>query len=479
MYSLPKVDAVLSTGSWIRPHVASPWVQALARWGNNFPTADASEMDWSEFESSSLKLPTIFFSLSACFALAVPLVLCCCHPHFRGSKAPPRPPWETFGAAACTTLAFFAAACCACDLAAGSTGLAAASQELRSASADAWGARRYAQAMNVSGAAILHDFDDLLGSCPGDVQRYLKNSFNDLKRDVVLHNAAASRLVMSLVGLPEMLADAEAWLSSVGHYYVWFVAYPSLALIACCCAVTSASLAVAEYAGPRVAKRCERFQPPCVSVSLVAPGMLLVALAIGAELSLGIKLSALCMHVDARTLNYVEATLGNESVGANMTRYYIAGPSHGQNQALRDLQEAENQIRSSVAWMVKYREAVERTCPRWQSSVATSNLQSSLFSLNESWTFLAPSRAYGHYHTAVYELGCGSIMSGLGWLVVFQALLLLGCMPLFVCSASCLLQGLMVEREVGHRFDALPLDEESAHQSVLGVHQPGVEAGRH
>jgi len=351
-------------------------------------------------------------------------------------------------------------------------GVAAACQELRSATADAWGARHYAQALNFSGAAILQDIDDLYGSCPGNIQEYLKNSFNDLKRDVVLHNAAASRLLTSLVGLPEKLSDAEAWLSSVGHHYVWYVAWPSLALIACCCATICASIAVAEYAGPRVAKRCERFQPPCVSVSLIAPAMLLLALSIGAELSVGIKLGAFCMHADARTLEYAEATLGNESFGANMTRYYIGGPSHGHNQALVDLREAESQIRSSVAWMVKYREAVKRTCPRWQSSVMTSNLQTVLFSLNESWTFLAPPRAYGHYYTTVYALGCGSISSGLGWLAVCQVLLLLGCLPLFVCSASCLLQGLMVEREVGHRFDAVPLDEDSPHQPILGVHQP-------
>jgi len=201
--------------------------------------------------------------------------------------------------------------------------------------------------------------------------------------------------------------------------------------------------------------------------------MLLVALAIGAELSAGIKLSAFCMHADARTLEYAEATLGNGSFGANMTRYYIRGPRHGQNQALVDLREAEDQIRSSVAWMVKYRGSLERTCPRWQSSVVTNNLQTLLFSLNESWTFLAPPRAYGHYFAAVYQFGCGSIVSGLGWLVVCQMLLLLGCIPLFVCAASCLMRALMVEREVGHRFDVLPVDEEYAHQPNPGVvYQP-------
>jgi len=189
--------------------------------------------------------------------------------------------------------------------------------------------------------------------------------------------------------------------------------------------------------------------------------MVLLVLVAGAELSLGIQLSAFCRDPDSAMVQYAEEAFGAGSHGSNLTRYYVAG--QGANQALLDLSRAEGQVHSSVAWMLKYREAIQRTCPEWQPWNVTMHLRAVLFSLSETRRLLGPTHVYAHYRAAVHEFGCRNTVSGLGWLVVCQVLMALVALPALACTASCLLKGLTAERELGHRFDLLPQCEEAEH----------------
>jgi len=177
------------------------------------------------------------------------------------------------------------------------------------------------------------------------------------------------------------------------------------------------------------------------------------------ELSLGILTSAFCVDADGITLGWAEEDFGLEKRGpSQLVRYYLTGD--GENPALAHIDTAQRRISSCLQWVENYKAEVERACPQWQAWAMNQNLVAVEGSLNQSKALLLPANIYPYYHQTVHNIVCGSTVSGLGWLVIFQAMLGLICLPALACTASCLLESLMTERRMGHGFDLLQQDEQ-------------------
>lgn len=447
----------LQGGPWVRQYQASGWVRALSHLAADFPAPGASEDVWHAFIGSSLKLPGTVLAVAAVVALAIPMVMCLCHPRLRSHKG--GPPLTHLICACCVTLACLGAAA-SLTLSANGASFGTATWQLNRAGQDVAMASKQADALNASGIAVVRDLQSIKTGCPPATWEFVGDSVANIVHEVEGYIAEVGDVDRVLAELPHRLAALEATAGVAGRMVSWCLALP-WALVLASCAAIAVTVAVVEHSGKRCATRCEKCELPCLGLGCVAPAMFLVSAVAAAELSLSILSSSFCGAADETALRYAKATFGDGSGGFNMTRYYLQG--QGDNPALAHLDYAEGRVGVALNWVRRYGRQIDRTCPQWglETSVVL-NLQNVLNSINETEALLAPSNIYAYYQATVHETVCGDNVSGLAYAALLQLTLGLICLPALICTASCVIEGFIEERSLVHgihNFDPLTQDD--------------------
>eukprot|EP00931_Biecheleriopsis_adriatica_P048398 TRINITY_DN27958_c0_g1_i1.p1 TRINITY_DN27958_c0_g1~~TRINITY_DN27958_c0_g1_i1.p1 ORF type:complete len:486 (-),score=76.24 TRINITY_DN27958_c0_g1_i1:7-1431(-) len=441
---------------WVHHTQVSNWVRLLADWGSNFPDPGTGHSGWQGFLAGSLSLPIVLIVLGAITAAVTLFVLC--RVHIKASAPQGRHPWMHFAMICMATLALFVVGMYFC-LVEGNKGYMLASSELASAGGDVRTAKDMAEALNISGGSVGQNLDRLYSQCPASTHQFLKASVQGLQSDIADFMRAVWSFSSRLQGLPEQLASVEGQSRAIGTFVDWCLSMPILSLGVCYVGVGSI-VAIAESGHPKWIRRCSCLQLPCLGAFCVAPAVLLVAFVSAMELAVGVMSSAFCTRADNITLSYARDTFGIDSDGFNLTRHYVTGK--GPNPALRDLSIVKASIASSISWVETYGPAVVRSCPSWDIRNVSTNLQTLQISMGEAERLLQPSHVYSYYRSTVHDAICGTAVPELGWLVMFQLLLGLVCLPALACAASCLLDTLIAEKN-GYAFDPLGA-EEDVHQ---------------
>jgi len=314
-------------------------------------------------------------------------------------------------------------------------------------------ASQLAEALNVSGVALIDDLDRLDVDCPAAIQPYVGNSSEYAKKYISAYIQQCKELSHSLVRAPEMLERAHRISRRIGYFLLACATVPSLAVVVCIIVITATVFAM-EHGNGKCVRRCERCSHACLGIGCVAPVMLLIALVAAVELALSITASSFCLKPDSTALGYAQSAFGANSNAFNLTRYYVTG--EGTNPALLHLEQAQERIAKSEQWMARYGDAIERTCPRWAAEQkALLNLRMVRSSLKETVLLLRPANVYSYYSDSVHEVVCEHAVSGLGSIAFLQLLLGLVCLPLLLCTASCTVEILRLERHGMHGFGLL------------------------
>lgn len=173
------------------------------------------------------------------------------------------------------------------------------------------------------------------------------------------------------------------------------------------------------------------------------------------ELGFTAMTSAFCENPKLVTLSYSEAAFGHESPQLILSQQYLDDATA--NVALNDLKVIENHYTLWQEWVGTYGEAIQRSCPAWDAANVSSNVQTMHAGLQTSLGILEPEYLYPYYSYTVEDLLCGSSISKITVLMIFQLCLGLVGLPVLACSASCFLDSLLVERK---GFDLLSQEDD-------------------
>lgn len=334
----------------------------------------------------------------------------------------------------------------------GQKGYPLATLNLGAAVADAQAAGEAASVLNASGHAFISHLNVLYDVCPAGTYKFLGEWVRQMKVEVNRYNAAVHTYASCMDGFPAQLSSVEKMSSSVGIVMDCCLSLPVL-LFAVCHIGIGLVIVQAECPGPKWLRRCSCLHIPFVGATCVAPAVLLVAVAAATELSVGVMSSAFCADADNITLSYAEEALGPSSHGFDLARHYVTGL--GPNVALRHLGVAQASIDSCNRWVETYTAPIAHACPSLNLSNASHDLHSMKSHVQRAMRLLEPAHVYPLYRSTVHDAICGTSVTELSWVVMFQLLLGFLCLPALSCAASCLLDSLVVERELGHAFSRL------------------------
>eukprot|EP00930_Biecheleria_cincta_P036853 TRINITY_DN25258_c0_g1_i1.p1 TRINITY_DN25258_c0_g1~~TRINITY_DN25258_c0_g1_i1.p1 ORF type:complete len:463 (-),score=58.53 TRINITY_DN25258_c0_g1_i1:88-1443(-) len=430
---------------WVHHTEANSWVQFLAGHAADFPAPD--HPDWNKFLTGSLQLSTVLLVVGAVTSASTLFVLCRVHI----KAATQRPPWTHFGVICIGTLICFLFAVYFCVVE-GQKGYPLATSNLAAAVSDAQAAGEVANVLNASVQTFTSHLNVLYDVCPGNTHKFLGEWVRQVKVEVSRYNVAVHTYASSMHGIPEQLLRVESLSFNVGTLMDCCVSLPIL-LFAVCYIGIGLVIVQAECPGPKWLRRCSCLHIPFVGAACVAPAVLLVAFAAAAELSVGVMSSAFCADADNITLSYAEEAFGPSSNGFDLTRHYVTGL--GPNLALRHLGVAQASIASCKRWVETYIVSIEHACPNWNLSNLTQDLHAANSDIHRAVQLLEPAHVYPFYRSTVHYAICGTAVSELSLLVMFQLLLGFVCLPALACAASCLLDSLVVNREFGHAFSRL------------------------
>mmetsp|Transcript_36549 Transcript_36549/g.104001 ORF Transcript_36549/g.104001 Transcript_36549/m.104001 type:complete len:494 (+) Transcript_36549:64-1545(+) len=449
----PESPLVAIAGRWVQPYSATGCVHVLGGLSADFPPPRSSHEDWQGFFDGSLGLPWAIVAIGVISAIAHPLVQHCCHPKWRSRYD--GAPWRSLTVVAVATLVCWLVTV-VLGFRAHRVSFSAATTILQRAADDVVLVSKLAEGLNVSCAEVVQDLSRLHAACPLEVRDMLSSSVDNIIQQVSGYVQDMRGVNATLAGIAESIAAIDEITAEVGATVGACLAVPAVLVVLCCGAIAT-TVAIVDKANAHCAERCHRCELPCLGAFCVAPAMLLVSAVAAAELAVGIFSGGFCLEVDETVLRYAEASLGPESDGYALSKYYLAGD--GPNPALRRLSKAQVEIFDAVQWVRHYGDVTATSCPQWGREANTIlSLETVQYSMNELRALLAPSHVYPFYQVAVHEIVCGSMPPRMAGAAFFQVLLGLVCLPALLYMAGCVTDGLIEERSALHglhKFEAL------------------------
>jgi len=166
---------------------------------------------------------------------------------------------------------------------------------------------------------------------------------------------------------------------------------------------------------------------------LFAPAILVVTGFTAAEFGVGMATASFCKDVDVNALTYIKRYADNTTY--EVSQYYINGT--GLNPFLDDLQTAQAKLNEISALFDAFGPIIGQEC---NSPVAVDTLEKSLIATNAPILtvdqLLDAKNIYPYYKTAVHDNACKTLISGVAWLVVFQLVVGLLCLPCLTTMAD-------------------------------------------
>mmetsp|Transcript_56952 Transcript_56952/g.165042 ORF Transcript_56952/g.165042 Transcript_56952/m.165042 type:complete len:495 (-) Transcript_56952:207-1691(-) len=454
--SFADAPLIAADGEWVQRYSANGCIRTLGRFAAPFPQPGSPEWAWQDYVDDSLPVPWAILAVGVVAAVALPLVLHFCHPKLRSRDL--GPPWPFLYAAGGATLACVAITAFL-GIQAQRASFVTASENFRGVYEDVRMSEKLAEALRVSGSAVMTDLQELNVHCPPNIRDLFMGSVNNILHEVGAYMAEVARSQHTTRQLPDQIEALELRTRSIGDIVAMFLGLPVVLTLLCCAAVVM-TIYVIEHSSTKCAKRCEKCEMPCLALGCVAPAMLAVSLVAAAELGVGILSSGYCLHADKLSMGYAMATFGPHSNAFALSRYYLDGD--GPNPALQHLSKAQVQIVDAIQWVRHYGDVTARSCPMWRKEDAVVlNLQTVQYSMNATSHLLSPYHVYPYYDHTMHEIICKRLPQNLAAAALFQMILALICLPALLCTASCVVDALIEERSVLHglhKFERLAQD---------------------
>jgi hypothetical protein len=232
-------------------------------------------------------------------------------------------------------------------------------------------------------------------------------------------------------GIPEKLGHVQSSLDDLSEFGMYGLMAPLALVLLCCFAILLVACATRSTRGSgRCSNCCIRSLGPV----LFAPAILVAGAVTALEFGLGLATASFCKDVDTNALTYIQHFGGDLTY--NVSRYYISDV--GTNPLLDQLREVNQSASTLQSTVDRFGSQVSAQCT--EALPAVQSLAEALDAvhapLDKVADLLSPSNVYPLYQKGIHEDACQTLVSGLGWLVLFQCVVGIVCLPALTCMAD-------------------------------------------
>mmetsp|Transcript_16433 Transcript_16433/g.57429 ORF Transcript_16433/g.57429 Transcript_16433/m.57429 type:complete len:446 (-) Transcript_16433:447-1784(-) len=402
----------LHSTSWVDSYEGSLWVKVLGLLAPTFPQPDsAAHVEvWMHFSVEVFGRVASVVLVGGFTAIAVLIKSCCCpdrHPQSLPSAKP---------------LLFVACLTFSCAIAGmiayssfGVEGIKSVSQEVSHIASDLETAQLQGIALRMLGNTLSDTLNATVPACPLLVK---------LQASVECYRHIVDRYSDDIRDLPGRLDVIHQPMKTVAEWGIVGLSCPLIFALLCVTAILFVLWATRRNAGTSIGSCgycCIRILGPLLFV----PAILVVTAATAAAFGVGLATAAFCQDPDTNALSWLRAPAQTDmAMFYTLSEYYIRGS--GSNPILDGLWEAQIKLGEVSA-------ALEVVGPDCQSSEAVQNLTRTVNAtqvpLRIAVDLWSADHVYPYYRAAVHEDACKTLISGVGWLVAFQLLVGLCCLP--------------------------------------------------
>lgn len=433
----------LAVGSWVEVHQTSINTILMATFGGIGPF--------------------VLVLAAVAVAFAVPRVLkkeslAISPEHFYGLT-----PWQQVMAAGALLAMLLLNVVVAAASSGGDGGFSAAARVLDTARTDVESVSSIVVRLNATGAALLSELGKLGSECPPSVTSVLGGSIQEATTWVKNFLLNVGVLQSMLLPLPSELDTLQSLTAGAGASMNSWLA--TAVLVAFCSAafvgVVAADLQLLGSKLRRFMGRCTCSKWAAEKGGLMAVGGIagvLMTCSAAVTLAVGRKEATLCRDLGSESLRFLGEAVGWNSSAYSLARYYVAG--EGVNFASAQLASATTSATDLTGWITNYKWAIQQSCPQWNADGLLTDLGTAGEDIALAERLLLPSRMYPVFTEAAWGDVCGTLAST-GWLVLLQALVGIGSLPLLT-TVGC--QFLRYHQD-GHAYSRLNQSEKDPDDS--------------
>jgi len=417
----------------VHPWEATWWVRALAHLGPHFPSPDADNSVWGSYimHCSYVPLFVLFLGLTAAAAILLcPCFRSCCAAcAFRDERGPIRRPSPTnpFCVGLFTlTLLFLGGAA---YWQTGAEATRTAQHELHRLVQDIEGVTDAAEALNSTAISLRANLEALPPNCAaGAARRQVKSIVSNASQVISLYQTSVAAFADSgsavLTNVEWVQTHFRTLAASIGV----MVSGP-LALVVICCLLEFLAVCFARTG------RCTRTCMCMLTPVIFAPTILAVAFSSSGQMWVGVTLSSFCKDVDANTLAWVGHARGTDSTIFQFTEYYLT--ENGTNPIAAELQVALSYVKTLQKKIDTLAPLAAEYCSNWTGQQAvTDELADVTQEIVGAEALMEYDRIHHYYSVAIESDACGTVIIGLGWLVLSQVIVGLCMLPLLTCASD-------------------------------------------
>lgn len=420
---------MLGNFSWVEPYLESPWVKAMGIFAPSFPAPGSSESSeaFRHFALACAGGATVLALTGAIAAVGVLLRSCCC---FGRRAQRVQPSVKPLTCAGFMTLALTFAGMFA-YLLVGHKGVDLTMDSVGRAVSDVSSAAEQGRTLSALGEEASVALNSTIPKCKGSAQPFLQQ----FQKQLETYRELVGQYNNDMQDIPEQLRHLHSSLNEVSELGMYSLVAPLALVLLCCFAIVLVACATRSTRGSgRCSNCCIRSLGPV----LFAPAILIVGAATAVEFGFGLAFASFCKDADTNALTYLQHFGGN--VTYNVSRYYISDV--GTNPLLDQLHEAnETTLRLQMA-VNQFGGHVVDVCP--DAGLAVKNISATLEAVHAPLSqvdhLLSPAHVYPLYKMAVHEDACQTVVSGLAWLVLFQYVVGIVCLPTLTCMADKFLE---------------------------------------
>eukprot|EP00929_Paragymnodinium_shiwhaense_P088052 TRINITY_DN4825_c0_g1_i1.p1 TRINITY_DN4825_c0_g1~~TRINITY_DN4825_c0_g1_i1.p1 ORF type:complete len:444 (+),score=89.97 TRINITY_DN4825_c0_g1_i1:47-1378(+) len=428
--------------NWTESHFATQWNKVLSSLGEPFPAPDASQEAWKHFVLHCSKAPVVLACIGLLMALTILFRSCCCGCCRRNNGARP-----SSKPSLCLSLLSVVVIFLGCILY--WTHAQASGQQswrqLDKAADDTTSAYHTGEDIRGAGERIQSQLTDLGTLCP-TVQpavQPVKDKVTAISTYMDPYISTMAHISSNLTAVKNNSDDVSTAMRSINMIPLAMVLLCVLAVFMAFCATRST----------RGSGKCSNCCLRSMGVLLFVPAVMIVTSVAVVELDVAVVGSSYCMNVDGNTIAFVEHYAGANSEQSQLTRYYITGQGH--NPLLDNLTSAQQDLDQVSTLLTSFKPQLQAVCPDFKGyTQLEADLSVANSSFDEAQRLLSPRNIYPYYSTVVDGV-CQGTITGFGWLVTFQALAGILCLPALIFVAENFLD--KWRAWMGHEDARLPL----------------------
>jgi len=283
-----------------------------------------------------------------------------------------------------------------------------------------------ADVMNTTGKDVITKLDNFTTLCPSvkdqlaDTIKNAKNTFEEIQK-----------LDASLKHLPKDSKD----LLDVTTFFVYFL---NVALLTPLCLVFIVTVVITSLVCCANTGTCSGCMMRSCSPLLFAPTVLLLSLTSAFQLWAGITTGSFCVNANANELAYAKFYFGENSTEYQLSKYYLDG-GNATNPLLQEMDKAQLYVNKMDSDLTTLRPLIAQQCGHDVEKIVSgvdTDLQTFNATISKASNILSQQHMQPYYEAILPEGLCEKFVDGLGWLIIFQVVTGLMCLPCLACAAT-------------------------------------------